>query len=260
MTPLALVAAAGRGGAALAVLLALAACGPKAPPLPASGMVPGGVPLTAEHTFSPGDEFEVRFAFTPEFNDRAAVGQDGVVSLKLIGEVVLGGLSVPEATARLKRRYATKLKSPELSVTIRRYAPEIVYVDGWVNRVGPIRSTIPLTMARAIAQAGGVKTGARTDEILLIRRDPDGNVQASQVALGGFGGAGRGDQDPALKSFDVVYVPRTAIAAISTFLRDYTKDIPFGVSFGVASPTVTNQLPGTVLGRPSVPQPAVPPP
>jgi polysaccharide export outer membrane protein len=247
--------------AIVAVMLFLSACVPKAPNVAAGTPIPGGVPLAPQHTMSPGDQFEVRFPFSPEFNDRAAIGQDGRVSLKLIGEALLGGLTVEEATVRLKQAYAKQIKSPELSVTIRRYAPEIVYIDGWVKRTGIVRTEIPLTLSRALARAGGVKPGAQTDEILIMRRDANGNTQAVSAALGRYAGAERPDQDPMLKSFDVVYVPKTAIAAVSSFVQEYTKNIPFAVSFGVATPAPPAQtiVPQTNIGRPLPPQPSVTP-
>lgn len=227
---------------AAGVLVLLAGCAPQAPNVAGPGVVAGGVPVATEHTLSPNDEIEIRFPFSPQFNDRATIGQDGATSLQVLGNVRLGGLTVPEATTRLKQRYAEQLRDTELSVTVRAYAPQAVYVDGWVNRPGLVRSEVPLTVARAIARAGGAKTGARTDDILLIRRDPAGKIEARQVALGNFAGAG--GQDPLLRSFDVVYVPRTAIAAIGEFLGEYSKNLPFSATYNVVptTPSITTQI------------------
>lgn len=228
---------------ALAAILALVLAGcsgsPHAPPL-TEGAVSGGVPLTAEHTLSPNDVVEIRFPYSPDFNDKVTIGADGNASPKLLGPVRLGGLTVPEATARLKQRYAAKVRDPEMSLTVRNYAPEAVYVDGWVARPGLIRSEVPLTVARAVARAGGVKTGAETGEVLLIRRDGAGKLSAYKVALGGYAGAAA--QDPMLKSFDIVYVPKTALATVSDFLSQYDKNLPFAASYQVgAQPSVTTQ-------------------
>ena len=227
-------------------VLLLAACGgPSGPRLASLGpgeAIPGGVPLTPEHTLSAGDQFEIRFPFSPDENDRLTVGMDGTVAPKLIGTVTVGGLTVAEATARLRERYAGKLKSPELSIVMRRYLPELVYVDGWVGRPGLIRSDIPLTLTRALARAGGVKTGAKTGDILIMRHDANGGVQTYSAAtpVGGYGAAG--PDDPLLKSFDVVYVPQTPIAAVADFAKQYYANLPFSATFtmgpGAATPSV----------------------
>ncbi len=217
-------------------VLLLAACGPSAPrlsQLPPGAAIAGGMPLTPEHTLSAGDQFEIRFPFSPESNDRLTVGMDGTVAPKLIGSVNVGGLTIEEATARLRQHYAGKLKAPELSITMRRYEPELVYVDGWVGKPGLIRSDIPLTVSRALAQAGGVKSGAKTSDILIMRHDGDGRVRTYTVAtpVGGYGAPGA--DDPLLKSFDVVYVPQTPIAAISDFAKQYYTNLPFSATFTV---------------------------
>ncbi len=230
------------------IVLVLAGCSsPHALPLTAESAVPGGVPLTAEHTLAPNDVIEIRFAYSPDLNDRVTIGDDGYASPKLLGPVLLGGLTVPEATARLTQRYGVKIRDPEVSVTVRNYAPEVVYVDGWVAHPGLIRSELPLTVARAVARAGGAKTGAQTSEVLLIRRDPTGKLSSYKIALGGYGGAA-GD-DPLLKSFDIVYVPKTAIAAVSDFLAQYTKNLPFTANLPLgAPPSVTTQTLPAVTG------------
>jgi len=195
----------------------------------------GGLPVTPEHTLSPGDVFEIRFPFSPEFNDRVTVGEDGTVSPKFAGSVIVGGLTVPEATARLKPLYAKRLKDAEMSLTVRLYAPEVFWVDGDVVHPGIIRSAVPLTLERAVTRAGGAKPGAATDDVLVIRRDENGTVQAYQAALA----APSGSSDPLLKSFDVVYVPKTVIGSVNDFLATYAKGLPFAATLQTPAPSTT---------------------
>jgi polysaccharide export outer membrane protein len=214
------------------VLGSLAACTPAAPKLTAEA-VPGGVPLTSEHVLAPGDEFEVRFPFFPDLNDRVIIGPDGRCSLQLINTVAVGGLTVAEATKRLNERYARVIHDPQVSVTMRTYAPEEIFVDGWVANPGLVRSDVPLTVSRAVAQAGGTKTGAHTDAILVLRRTPDGIVHYYQIALGNYAGAGVSTEDPLLSSYDVVYVPQGVLGSISDFLANYVKNVPFYVNYTI---------------------------
>jgi polysaccharide export outer membrane protein len=225
--------------AAAAFALLLTACAATGPHLASGDVAAGAMTLAPEHTLTAGDEFEIRFPFSPEFNDRVTVGQDGTVSPKLIGSVVVGGLSVPEASARLKPLYAKQIRYPELSLTVRAYAPEVFWVEGEVAHPGLIHSELPLTLERAIAEAGGAKTGAQTGDILVIRRNAAGAVRAYQTALAPAPEA----SDPILKSFDVVYVPRTVIASVNDFLATYVKNLPFSASYQAApSPTPTTVL------------------
>jgi protein involved in polysaccharide export with SLBB domain len=213
------------------VLGALAACTPAAPQLTAEA-VPGGVPLSAEHVLAPGDEFEIRFPFYPDMNDRVLVGPDGRLSLQLVNTVEVGGLTVTEATRLLNQRYAQVLRDPQLNITMRTYAPEEIFVDGWVANPGIVRSDVPLTVSRAVAQAGGAKSGAHTGAVLVLRRTPDGIVHYYQVALGNYAGAGTGE-DPMLSSYDVVYVPQGIIGSVGDFLANYLKNVPFYVNYTI---------------------------
>jgi polysaccharide export outer membrane protein len=214
------------------VLGPLAACTPAAPQLTVEA-VPGGVPLTAEHVLGPGDEFELRFPFYPDLNDRITVGPDGRVSLQLVNTVAIGGLSVSEATRLLNERYARVIRDPQATVTIRAFAPQEIFVDGWVVNPGLVRSDVPLTVSRAIAQAGGAKSGAHTDAILVLRRTPDGVIQYYQVALGNYAGAGTSAEDPLLSTYDVVYVPQNIFGTIGDFLANYVKNVPFYANYPI---------------------------
>jgi len=212
------------------ILCALAACTPAAPNLTAEA-VPGGVPLTSEHVLAPGDEFEVRFPFYPDLNDRVLVGPDGRLSLQLINTVTVGGLTVSQATSLLNERYAKVLRDPQLTLTMRLYAPEQIFVDGWVANPGIVRSDVPLTVSRAISQAGGSKSGAYTQGVLVLRRTPDGVVHYYQVALGNYGGAGA--EDPLLSTYDVVYVPQGVLGSVNDFLANYLRNVPFFVNYTI---------------------------
>ncbi len=218
---------------AIAVLLLapLGGCAPAAPDLAGPGVFPGGVPVTAEHVLAPNDELEIRFPFYPDLNDRVVVGPDGRLSLQLINTVAVGGLTVGQATKLLNERYAKAIRDPQATITLRAYAPQEVFVNGWVNNPGLVRSDVPLTVSRALAQAGGAKSGAHTDDILILRRSADGKLYYYQVALGNFAGAG--GEDPLLKSYDVVYVPQTIFASLQDFLTNYVKNVPFYFEYTV---------------------------
>ena len=218
--------------AAIAALAlgSLVACAPPAPSLGPEA-VPGGVPLTSEHVLAPGDEFEIRFPYYADLNDRVIVGPDGRLSLQLINTVAVGGLTVAQATKLLNERYSRVLRDPQVSVTMRTYAPEQIFVDGWVANPGIVRSDVPLTVSRAISQAGGSKSGAYTQGVLVLRRTPDGVVHYYQVALGNYGGAGA--EDPLLSTYDVVYVPQGVLGSVNDFLANYLRNVPFFVNYTI---------------------------
>jgi polysaccharide export outer membrane protein len=219
----------------------VAGCAPDAANVTSNDVIPGGFPVGAPHTLAPNDEVEIRFRFYPDLNDRVVVGPDGHLSLQLVDDVTVAGLTVPEASKLLNQRYAAIIKDPQVSVTMRTYAPQEVYVDGWVNNPGVVRSDLPLTLSRALAQAGGAKTGAHTDHILIARRAPDGSAHYYEATLGNYAGAQNPTQDPMLQTYDVVYVPQTAIMATADFVSTMVKGLPlyFNYTLGSSSSSTT---------------------
>jgi polysaccharide biosynthesis/export protein len=151
--------------------------------------------------------------------------------MQLINTVAVGGLTIEAATKAINARYAEVIKEPQATITLRTYAPQQVFVDGWVNNPGLVRSDVPLTVSRAVAQAGGAKSGAQTDHVLVLRRSADNKVFYYQVALGNYGGAAA--EDPLLMSYDVVYVPQTLFASVQDFLVNYVKNVPFYFQYQV---------------------------
>jgi polysaccharide export outer membrane protein len=220
--------------AALLVAFA-AACAPNLPNVAAAPLVVGGFPASAPHVLVPNDDIEVRFRFYPDLNDRVTVGPDGHITVQLIDDVAVAGLTVPEATKKLNELYSKVLKQPEVSITVRTYAPQEVYVDGWVTNPGLIRSDLPLTLSRAITQAGGAKTGAKTNQILVLRRAADGSVHYYEASLGNYAGADNPEQDPVLSSYDLVYVPKQPIVAVVDFVGTLAKDVPFYLNYTLGS-------------------------
>jgi protein involved in polysaccharide export with SLBB domain len=216
---------------AVLLLAVIGGCAPSAPNLATQGVFAGGVPITSAHELAPGDEVEVRFPFYPDLNDRVVIGPDGRLSLQLVNTVAVGGQTLAGATKLINQRYAEVIRDPQATVTVRTYAPQEIFVDGWVNNPGLVRSDVPLTVSRALAQAGGVKSGAHTDDILILRRSSDGKLYYYQTALGNFAGAG--GEDPLLKSYDVVYVPQTVFASLQDFLVNYIKNVPFYFQYNV---------------------------
>jgi protein involved in polysaccharide export with SLBB domain len=212
---------------AVALVSAASACTPTTPDFADTTPITGGVPVMGEHRIVPGDELDIRFPFYADLNDKVTVGPDGDISLQMINTVPVRGLTAGEASALLNERYGKVLRKPQLSVTVRTYAPELVYVDGWVANPGLLRSETPLTVSRAIAQAGGIKTAAQTDYILLLRRDTSGVVHAYHIRLGNYAGAGNPDQDMTLQSYDMVYVPQTIFASVAEAFSLFSKNAPF---------------------------------
>jgi protein involved in polysaccharide export with SLBB domain len=184
-----------------------------------------------EYKIQVGDELEVKFFFNQDLNEKVTVRPDGRISLQLVGEIVTAGQTPRELTNTLKQEYARELANPELTVIVRSFAAQRVYVGGEVSRPGEFQLVRSLTVLQAVAMAQGFKDTARMSEVVVIRRNVDRTPLVIplnvKLAINGTDLA----QDMALMPYDVVFVPKSAIANLNKFVEMYIRQM-IPVNFG----------------------------
>ena len=122
---------------------------------------------------------------------------------------------------QLAKVYSSTLKDPEVAVIVRSFSSQRVYVDGEVAKPGLIPLTGPTTVLQAVSQAGGfLYTGNATD-VMVIRRGPENQPLAVVVNMNKVHNGTDLAQDIYLKPFDIVYVPKTAIADVNLWIEQY---------------------------------------
>ena len=113
-----------------------------------------------------------------------------------------------------------------------------VFVGGEVDKPGVYDMPGDINALQAVIQAGGFKTTAKRETVVIIRRSPDGRAMMRTVDLKqGIAAPGRTDLVP-LRRFDIVYVPRTGLASAGVFMQQIKDLIPGNVGFDYA---LTNQ-------------------
>jgi polysaccharide biosynthesis/export protein len=220
----------------LAVLFALVATPARAqsPPLGAAGG-PAVAPTT-EYRIQAGDELEIKFFYSPTLNEKVTVRPDGRISLQLIPEFVVADLTPAALTERLTQLYSKELKQPQVTVIVHGFASQRVYVDGEVGKPGMLPLQGVTTVLQAIAQAGGAKESARLDEVVVIRRGAPSKPVAFRVDLKKAYSGSDLAQDVKLAPFDVIFVPRSRVANVNSWMDQYIRKnipIPFGLQYGI---------------------------
>jgi protein involved in polysaccharide export with SLBB domain len=184
-----------------------------------------------EYRLQPGDELDIRFYYNPELNSSVLIRPDGRISLPLANEVQAAGLTPASLSQRLRSAYEQELRRPELTVIVRSFNSQKVFVGGEVQSPGVIQALGPLTVLQSVTQAGGFKETARLNEVLVIRRDPAAPADPIVIPIdvaAVVDGSGT-NQDIALMPFDVIYVPKSPIANVNKFVDQYIRqNIPFG--------------------------------
>ncbi len=140
----------------------------------------GTLSQASTHLIAPGDAISLLVFGEADLSLRGVrVPQSGSVSFPLIGAVEVVG----KTTADIERELEVLLskgyvKNPKLSVSIFSYRP--IFIRGEVISTGSFPYNEGLTVAKAIALAGGVKPSAKELGISLMR---DGKIIAQDLSV-----------------------------------------------------------------------------
>lgn len=186
-----------------------------------------------EYKIQAGDYLDIKFFYNPELNEQVIVRPDGRISLQLAHEIMAAGLTPAQLTKLLSEIYDAELDNPEITVIVRSFNGQRVYIDGEVNKPGIISFIGPMTVLQSISQAGGVKDTAKRNEIVIIRRGLDNKPVVLLMNMEKIIDGTEMSQDLNLMPNDIVYVPKSAIANVNIWVDQYIrKNIPMGIGFG----------------------------
>jgi protein involved in polysaccharide export with SLBB domain len=190
---------------------------------------------SSEYKIGFGDELEIKFFYTPELTTVAVVRPDGRINLPLIGDIVAARRSPVELGTQIRAAYASQVQRPDVTVNVRTFMTQRVFVGGEVTHPGVQALVGPLTVLGAIMTAEGFKDDARTSEVVIIRRDDEGR-QARVYAVNLDRAISGIDpyQDLALQPADIVVVPRSGIGDVNVWVDQYIrKNLPlnFNVNY-----------------------------
>ena len=190
----------------------------------AAAAVPQGVSpqgTLRDYRIGPDDLLDVQVFGVDQLTRSVRVNGRGFISLPLIGNVEIGGLTAQQAedlvVAKLKESY---LQDPQVSLFIREYTSQRVTIEGAVNKPGvyPLRG--PTTLLQSLAVAGGQANLSDMTEVMLFRADASGNRQSmvydvDRIRTGELG-------DPVVVNDDLIVVKRTPSRVLlkDSILRD----------------------------------------
>lgn len=172
-----------------------------------------------------GDELQITFLYWSELDSEQRVRIDGKISLQLIGELEVVGMTPGQLRAQLIEMYDPHLKDPEINVVASTLGTRRVFVGGEVLNPGVVlMGSRNITVIEAIMQAGGPnKRSAKMANVVVVRQH-EGKQYARSVNLRDMV-ENATSQPFHLAPFDVVYVPRTNIDKLGQWVDQYINAI-----------------------------------
>jgi len=212
---------------------------PELPELPKQSILRNikEAPLSEPYLLQVGDTMDIKVRLNPELNESIIVPPDGLISTTMAEDVMAYGLTTRGLRSELTKQYESELTDPHLSIIMRSFAPNRVYVTGEVVLPGEFVTAGPnLTLLQAIARAGGVKNSAGVDNVIIIRHP----TNAPPVAYKADYIAAKSGIDPAsdvrLAAYDVVFVPRSDVADVYVYFQQFIQQFlpaSFGLSYQI---------------------------
>jgi protein involved in polysaccharide export with SLBB domain len=183
-------------------------------------LVPAQTQAPVVYTIQPGDQLDIKFFYNPELNESIVVRPDGMISLQLIDEIRAADLRPAELDDKLTELYSQELRKPVLTVIVRSFTRQRVFVGGEVNTPGLITLPAGMTALQAIFQSGGFNDDAEPSQTLIIRKGENDRPVPMRIDLAVLMNA-EGGADFKLQPDDIVYVPKSAIANANKFIEQY---------------------------------------
>lgn len=168
------------------------------------------------------DVLDIRFTFSPEFDQNVTVQPDGFIALKAIGNLFAENLTVDELREAVRQAYASTLRDPEVSVILTDFEKPFFLAGGQVARPGKYELRSPTTVTEAVAIAGGFTELAKHSQVVVFRKVLDGVVEAHVLNLKAMLASRDLAEDMELKPGDMLFVPQNRISKIKRYLPTAT--------------------------------------
>jgi polysaccharide biosynthesis/export protein len=144
------------------------------------------VPYQSAMTIGPGDLLDLTVYDVPELVLKVRVDAGGAVSLPLVGDLKLGGITIRDAQLLIAHKLVERrlVQKPQVSLFVEEFATQGITVYGEVGAPGIYPLMGPHRLYDAISAAGGLtqKSGRTVTILHADRRDPPERVELTGAA------------------------------------------------------------------------------
>jgi polysaccharide export outer membrane protein len=166
------------------------------------------------YVLGPGDTVRLDVFRIPEYSGDFEVLVNGILSLPMVGQVAVAGMTLEEAAAAISNAYAQRLRRPIVNLFLVTPRPLEVGIAGEVSHPGSYvlerEGTQFPTLIRALEAAGGVTQSADLRQVIIERVRSDGARQMLPADLWQFLQTGDLRYNIALRDGDTIRVPARA--------------------------------------------------
>lgn len=178
----------------------------------------------ARYVIQREDVLLLSFPLTPELNQTVTVQPDGFINLQSAGGLHVQGMTVPQLADAVKHAYVGILHDPIVDVDLKDFQKPFFTVSGQVGKPGQYELRQDVTVAEAIAVAGGMAPTART-QVFLFHRSSSDWYEVERIDLKAILKGKHVNEDALVKPGDMIYVPEK-------FIANFKKYVPYSMNAG----------------------------
>jgi len=162
--------------------------------------------VPAGYIVGDSDVIHVNVWKEPEVSQTVVVRTDGNISLPLINEVKVSGMTPLQIQDMVAEKLKGFLNNPQVTVTVIEIRSKRAFITGEVSRPGTYSLNAQTTVLQLIAQAGGFTPFAKKDSIVVLRTE-DGRQARLKFKYKEVVQGKKTEQNIALHPGDTVVVP-----------------------------------------------------
>jgi polysaccharide export outer membrane protein len=123
------------------------------------------------YQIGPGDSLGIVLWKEPTLSGSVKVRPDGFITLPLVNEVQVTGLTTGELRKVLEARYKEFIADPFVSIRVESISSAEVFLVGQINKPGAYLLSGNESLLQILTRAGGLTIFADRDQIKVVRRE-----------------------------------------------------------------------------------------
>lgn len=160
-----------------------------------------------DYVIGPSDVLAINVWEDSELTRNVPVRPDGKITLPLIGEMQVSGMTAIDVQHLVTQRLKEYIAKPEVTVTVEEMKSRTYIIVGKITKPGSYDLAKPTTVLEAIAIAGGFLDFAKVNKVYILRRRDDGTQIRLPFDYKKVINERAPDENVDLKSGDTIVVP-----------------------------------------------------
>jgi polysaccharide biosynthesis/export protein len=136
-----------------------------------SGSIDAKTPLisTSAYRIGAGDVLHIAVWEEPQLTETAVVRPDGKISMLLVSELSVAGMTPEAAQQALTEQLSKFVHKPRVTVTVQEIHSRMVFITGEVQRPGAYPLMDTMNVVQLVARSGGLTDFAKQKKVYVLR-------------------------------------------------------------------------------------------